>query len=128
MKNQVWAELDENHCPCQGTGWAQIDNDIWDECFIHYSGQLHPESRMLLLDSPGALKEEERRSQLRFKIQKSREKILKLQEQLKKEQAALVQHELELINKTPTIKMKAINPSEMFELSDDDVVEDNGTP
>lgn len=126
MVQHIWAELEEEHCPCQGTGWAQMVDESWETCFIHYRGQLHPESKMLLLDDKARLQEEERRSHLRWKIEKTREKIATLTAQLKQEQAALVKYELELINKTPTVRMPAINPdAQVLMLDEADLIEDD---
>lgn len=126
MVQHIWSELDEEHCPCQGTGWAQMSDESWETCFLHFKGQLHPESRMLLLDDKARLQEEERRSHLRWKIEKSHNLIAELSSRLRKEQAALVQLELELINKTPTVKMPAIKPdAPILVLDESELVEDN---
>ena len=126
MVQHIWSELDEEHCPCQGTGWAQMSDESWETCFLHFKGQLHPESRMLLLDDKTRLQEEERRSHLRWKIEKSHNLIAELSSRLRKEQAALVQLELELINKTPTVKMPAIKPdAPILVLDESELVEDN---
>jgi hypothetical protein len=101
--NTFWAELDESHCPCEGRGWADIEGN-WTECPIHFEGQIHPESKQLLLDDLKQLQEEERKSILRWKMKKTRETIAEIQQSLKEEQAKLVKLELELINRTPTIK------------------------
>jgi len=126
MSQHIWAELEEEHCPCQGTGWAQMTDDSWENCFLHFKGQLHPESRMLLLDDKARLQEEERRSHLRWKIEKSHLLIAELAGKLKAAQAALVQYELELINKTPTVKMSAVNPdAPILVLDESELLEDN---
>jgi hypothetical protein len=109
MNKKCWSELEDEACPCKGSGWAQIEGETWENCFIHFNGQLHPESKSLLLNEPKKLQEEERRALLRYKIQKSRERINILQSQLKTEQKMLGVHELELINKTPTVRMKAVD-------------------
>lgn len=103
-----WAEIEEIDCPCQGTGWANVD-DQWKECPIHYAGHLHPESRDLLLDEPKKLAEAERTAQLTWRIEQQREAVRKLQVELQLAQHSLVQLELELVNKTPTTKIEAIN-------------------
>jgi len=108
MTKSFWSELEDKSCPCKGTGWA-LRSPEWETCFVHYAGQLHPESKSLLLDDDKKLQAEERRSVLRWKIQKNRDRISILEVQLKAEQKALTIHELELINKTPTIKMKTID-------------------
>jgi hypothetical protein len=119
-----WAEMDDHHCPCGGSGWA-LRTVSFQECPIHYTGQLHPQSRDLLLDEPDRLREEERKSHLRWKIQQSKDKITLLQKQLKHEQTTMVALELELINRTPTTKMKAMTmPSDpVIEILDEDVIE-----
>lgn len=126
MDEKFWAELDEARCPCHGSGWAQTDVSSWKECPIHYLGQLHPESRELLLDDPALLQEEERKSFLRFKIASCKEAIALAQEEIKKQQKMLVQYELELINKTVTTKMVAVKPPppvvEEIELGDGDFI------
>jgi hypothetical protein len=122
----IWAELEEEHCPCQGTGWAQMPDESWETCFLHFQGQLHPESKMLLLDDKARLQEEERRSHLRWKIGKTRDEIADLATKLREQQALLVKYELELINKTPTVRMPAINPEvPILELSEEDLLEDD---
>lgn len=101
----MWCHLDEKQCPCQGVGWHKLKE--WEKCFVHYRGQLHPESRQLLLDD-SSLKEEERKSYLAWLISSKKEEAefhLKKLNELQLEVAIL---EKELINKTPTIKMKAI--------------------
>jgi hypothetical protein len=81
-----------------------VDNDLWKECLIHYEGQLHPETQALLLDEPKRLTEEERKSRLQFQIKETRECIADLQGSLKEQQKRLVKLELELINRTATVK------------------------
>lgn len=100
----MWAELDDIDCPCLGSGWADIIPDEWQECPIHFHGQLHPQSRLLLLDEPKKLAHEERRALLNYQIQQSKNKIQEMQNQLKREQGKLFKLELELVNKTPTIR------------------------
>lgn len=106
-----WAELDETYCPCEGTGWADV-NGVMTQCFIHYQGQLHPDSLALLMDEPDRLREEERKSHLRWKIEQAKQKIIEIQAALKETQKSVVNLELELINKTPTVKMQAVNPKD----------------
>jgi len=106
-----WAELDEDKCACHGCGWAEVSKDEWVECPLHFEGQLHPDTQALLLDEPERLVEEERKSRLRFQIREARAKIVLAQEQLKEEQSKLARLELELINRTPTVKaMRAVVP------------------
>lgn len=108
-----WAELDEHRCACRGTGWAESGGGHLKQCPIHFEGQLHPETQALLLDEPDRMNEEERKSKLRYQIQETQAKIAHHQEQLKAAQNKLVMLELELINRTPTVKaMTAVNPDE----------------
>ena len=100
---EVIFELDEETCPCRGLGWAEVGQS-WQECPIHFEGQLHPESKQLLLDDLRLLQEEERKSILRWKIKLCKANITELQGALRKQQTHLVQMELELINRTPTVK------------------------
>ena len=116
--------MDENRCRCQGTGWAEVSQDRYAECPIHYEGQLHPDTQALLLDEPNRLAEEERKSRLQYHIRESRIKIDIFQKQLKTEQEKLVKLELELINRTPTVKaMPAIQYEPIVEeIHDNDIV------
>lgn len=125
----VWSELEEEHCPCQGSGWAQMEDESWENCFLHYKGQLHPESKLLLLDDEKKLQEEERKSHLQWKIRESRKMIADLSLKLKNEQAMLVAYELELINKTTTLKMTVVVPPDpILELDEADFMEDDIPP
>lgn len=116
--------LDEDKCACHGCGWAETSQDKWVECPIHFVGQLHPNTQTLLLDEPNRLVEEERKARLRFQIRESQNKI-------NEEQKKLSKLELELINRTPTVKaMKAIVPPPLpvpsepapFELNERDFI------
>lgn len=107
FENTLWFEMEEINCPCQGDGHANI-NEEWEECPIHYHGQLHPQSRVLLLDDPITLLEVERVSILNWKIGKVRAELLEHQEKVRNAQHKLFLLELEIINKTPTIKLEAI--------------------
>lgn len=104
---EFWAEMDEAHCPCGGTGWASRND--WVECPIHFKGQLHPQSKELLLDDPTRLRNEERRSHLKWKVDLHKAEISDLKIKLQQMQASLLTLELELINKTPTTEMPAVN-------------------
>jgi hypothetical protein len=101
--NTYWAELDDEKCPCQGRGWAEIGTEL-EQCPLHFEGQLHPDTVSLLFDDPKRLQDEERKSKLKWHIAKSRLDITDLQTQLKKQQARLVRLELELVNRTVTAK------------------------
>lgn len=110
-----WCHLDEAQCPCGGNGWAEVDRENWKECPIHYEGQLHPETRVLLFDEPDRLAEEERKSRLKYHIKNTREQIKELQGALRNQQQRLVELELELINRTATVKgIQAIRPEDMM--------------
>ena len=119
----VFFELDEEDCPCRGIGWAEVGRD-WKECPIHYEGQLHPESKQLLLDDLRQLKEEEKKSILRWKIENSKKSIAELQAALRVQQNNLVRLELELTNRTPTVRMPEVaasllNPGTMLVIEDE---------
>lgn len=119
MRND-WAQLDESDCPCEGGGWAQVDLHEWRECPIHYVGQLHPETCTLLLDEPNRLEDEKRRALLRFEIKQGQNTIRELQKQIKSEQARLLKLELELVNKTPTVRaMQAVTLEPVVEVVDE---------
>lgn len=126
MKVEDWVELEEHKCLCRGLGWAEAERDKYVECPIHYEGQLHPDSMALLLDEPDRMTAEERKAKLNYQIREAKSKIISLQEQLRAEQYKLVQFELELINRTPTVKsMQAVVPEEAMpdselEISDED--------
>lgn len=102
--NTEWAHMDKSKCPCRGNGWAEVDLDVWKECTIHFEGQLHPQTKRLLLDEPIRMQEEERKSILKFKIREKRSLIQDYQKKVKEEQALILKMELELINKTPTVR------------------------
>jgi hypothetical protein len=118
MSEEIWYELDEPDCPCKGMGWA--DRGVWVECPIHFEGQIHPESKQLLLDDLKSLQEEERKSVLNWKIRRSNEIIAHLQQQLKQEQGKLLSLQLELVNRTPTVRaMPAVDPSLLLPMVND---------
>lgn len=123
-----WVELDEHMCACRGLGWAEAQKDQYVECPIHYEGQLHPDSMALLLDEPDRMASEERKAKLNYQIREAKTKIASLQGQLKSEQFKLVQLELELINRTPTVKsMQAVvsmdmGPESELEIRDEDLL------
>lgn len=110
-------------CGCQGRGWIEESPDHWTECPTHHVGQLHPNTEVLLLDEPNRLEEEKRKSAIRWLIRETKAKAALLQEQLRNEQAKLVQLELELINRTPTVRaiqvVVPIEPEPMI-LSEED--------
>lgn len=109
--NSTWAQLDEKDCPCQGTGWAQVDVDQWKTCHIHFEGQLHPETRALLLDDEFLLKEEERKCRLRWQINEKKSYIADMERLAREGKEALFKLELELINRTVTVRsMPAVRP------------------
>ncbi len=95
-------------CECHKEGWRQTNGE-WEKCSLHYRGQLHPESRILLLDEPARLREEVRLCKLRWKVEQSKDKIDKLVAQLLAERNNLLKLELELTNRTPTIKVEMVH-------------------
>jgi hypothetical protein len=126
----TWANLDDQRCPCSGSGWAEVDLGVWKECPIHYEGQLHPESRVLLLDEPNRLAEEERKSGIKFQIKQLRDQNYDLHLQIKNNQAKMAALELDLINRTPTVRaMPAIRLDPVVEVVDEldwgDIFEEN---
>ena len=106
-----WFDLDESKCPCHGNGWAFIQEE-WQECFVHFIGQMHPDSRALLLDDPASLKEEEHLSHLRWRVRLAKDKIAELQQKLVRAQQELIQAELELNNRKPTLRLPAVRPED----------------
>lgn len=112
--DEHWYHMDETQCPCHGQGWAEVNQD-WKECLVHYEGQLHPETRVLLLDEPDRLAEEERKSHLKYQISTAKEKIGQLQADIKVQQKRLVDLELELINRTVTKEMVALCPEDLID-------------
>ena len=119
-----WAELDEHRCACQGLGWAETGRDKYVECPVHYEGQLHPDTQALLLDEPARMAAEERKARLHYQIREARTKVTSFQGQIKIEQTKLAQLELELINRTPTVRaMQAVVPAVLeLEINDDDFI------
>jgi hypothetical protein len=109
--------MDEHTCACQGLGWAESAKDVYVECPVHYEGQLHPDTLALLLDEPDRMVEEERKSRLKYRIKDARSKITGAQEKLRK-------MELELINRTPTVRaMPAVKyEPTVEEISDSDII------
>lgn len=101
-------------CPCNGSGWVKNKSN-YGQCAVHFEGQLEPMTRDLLLDEPEKLKDEERKSYLHWAIAEKSAEILSLQADMDKlihERFAL---DLELINKTPTIKMGAVTSNDLVE-------------
>ena len=117
MTPTEWSHMDKQRCPCKGSGWAMVSKELWKECFIHFEGQIHPETRALLLDEPNRLAEEERTSGIKFQIKQLRSQNIDLQMQLKNNQSKIVALELELINRTPTIR---IMPAVLIEKDEND--------
>lgn len=116
-----WMHLDEKVCLCHGSGWAESAPELWEECLVHFEGQLHPQTRVLMLDEPSKLLEEERKSILQFKIISSHEYISELQKKIRYEQERLVNLQLELVNKTPTIRMLVTIPPNDPMLNDHEI-------
>lgn len=84
-------------CACQGMGWLIYDDECIP-CKEHFCGQLHPHSRSLLLDDSRTLKEEERKSRLRWSIVQKKKELQSLQSEIDR-------LETELFASTPTIKI-----------------------
>lgn len=105
--DDFWSELDEKDCPCHGNGWADV-NGKDETCALHFRGQLHPETQALLLDEPKRLADEERKSNLKWRISQCADKITALKSQLKLEEIELNKLTLEMINRTPTTKLHAV--------------------
>lgn len=103
--SEVGEGFDQETCLCLNGGWIQTPTN-WINCKEHYNGQLHPESVVLLLDEPLKLKEEERLSIIKWKIKKSQERVARLTMELRIEYASLRVLEVELSNKSPTIKVQ----------------------
>jgi hypothetical protein len=122
----TWANLDAAQCPCDGFGWAEVDLGVWKECPIHFAGQVHPETSVLLLDEPDRLSEEIRRNKLKWQITQERDAIYDLQLALKERQAVLAKLEHDLISRTPTVRAMHAVPSvsELDEVDWTDVVEE----
>lgn len=95
-------------CSCDKTGWLLQLNGEWKECPTHFQGQLHPDTQTLLLDDIKNLEEEERKGHLKWLIKNQRQHIANLSQKLREAQMQLTQMELELINKTATIKLEAV--------------------
>jgi len=117
--SSYWFELDEERCPCRGSGWAEVDVDMHKTCPIHYNGQLHPHTRNLLADDAKRLQEEEKKSRLKFKIQEGRQQVAELENKLRETQRQIVSWELELINRTPT---RRLVKSEYLEVTEEDLI------
>jgi hypothetical protein len=90
--------------------------DLWKNCPIHFEGQIHPQTRALLLDDPALLKEEERKCRIKFQILEKKQYIADMERLAKEGQIALFKLELELINRTVTVRsMPAIRPEHLTE-------------
>lgn len=111
-----WAEIDDIKCPCKGKGWA-LRSKEWVECPVHFVGQLHPESRDLLLDDPISLKEEERKSHLKWRIDVHQTELAEAFSRVKSLQQRISMLQYELINKTPTVRMEAVRIDDLFNQS-----------
>ena len=103
-----WAELEDKDCPCQGTGWGYLQFN-WEECPIHYEGQLHPDTKALIMDDSILLEKEIKRAYLTWKFNQARDKVKQLRKMLDQAESDSLQLELELVNKTTTRKMSAVS-------------------
>ena len=108
LNEYEWIQFDEEDCPCQGVGWAELSHDGWEQCPIHFIGQLHPQIRVLLLDEPVRLAEEESRALISFRLGAAKNLVVELELQLRTAQKRVVELELEMINRTPTKKMEIV--------------------
>lgn len=113
-----WVDMDENKCPCKGKGWAF--RDVWVECPVHFVGQLHPQSRDLLLDDPFVLKEEERKSHLKWRISIHQVELDDVNARAAKLKNQIRLLESELISKTATTRMAAVNVKDLLQLHEID--------
>ena len=52
FRTGYWADPEEAHCPCHGSGWALSQVDTWHECPRHYQGQRHPEDERYEEEAP----------------------------------------------------------------------------
>lgn len=92
---------------------------MWKTCPVHFEGQLHPNTRALLLDDAPVLAEEERKARIRFQIAEKREYIAEMQRLAREGQATLFKLELELVNRTATVRnMAAVKLSTVVERDD----------
>lgn len=91
-------------CPCQGMGWYFYD-DACSPCKEHFCGQLHPETRTLLLDDSRTLKEEERKSVLRWKIAQKKKELQSLKDKEKETESEIDSLEMQLFASAPTMKI-----------------------
>lgn len=121
MNNELLnlCHLDDSKCACKGSGWVYTNS--WHHCLIHYEGNLHPESKDLIVGDIEKLYEAERLSVLRFKIKRSRDKVLELEKEINNQNFLITKYELELVNRTPTIQMRAVK-IDMLEDSNGDVI------
>lgn len=92
-------------CACQGMGWF-VEEDECRPCEAHFCGQLHPFSRSLLLDDLSSLKEEERKSKLRWQIAQKQKRILDIKSELIRLGSEISDLENKLYTATPTTKMQ----------------------
>lgn len=108
FKMQKWNDchLDSEKCRCHGDGWI-VAGPSFDECPIHYEGQLHPDSKSLLFDDPKALEDAKHKSKLKWLLKEKENEILYLEKKIMKSKEEKRSIEKELMQKTTT-KMPAI--------------------
>jgi len=100
-------QLDESKCICQGEGWAMFEDSL-EECPIHFDGQLHPDSKALLLDDIINLREEERKSKIIWKIKQNLKNISCLEKEITALKSENIKLYNDMLHKATTVKMKAI--------------------
>lgn len=100
-----WFNLDIEKCPCHGSGWAELDNNVWRKCSCHYTGQLRPD---LLMDDLEVIFEDEEIETLKLRINDMEDFIDSLKGLLRRSEDKLYDLKLELINKTPTVKVEIV--------------------
>jgi hypothetical protein len=88
-----WAKLDPKLCPCQGSGWAEVDLDVFKECPIH----LNEETLMNDREQANRLEE-----QIRRDIRVSQSLIKDLKKQIQQEEGRILDLQMELIGRIPT--------------------------
>jgi septal ring factor EnvC (AmiA/AmiB activator) len=116
--------MDAHKCNCNGGGWIDNGND-YEQCIVHYCGQLHPDSIRLLQDDPTALQLEKKRAEIKYKLMLNYEKLSELQTSMNSVKNQIAHLELQLTNSTPTLRnIKAVIPEEAIDFSDlNDILE-----
>lgn len=92
MITENWSNDDPRHCPCGGSGWAEVDVAVWKKCIAHWNGQSYPLS----------LEDQERDKKIDQEIRISRKVIKDCQLQIRQEEDRILQLQLQRINQVPT--------------------------